>query len=71
MVDSDVSLTASESVIFRFSDDHCRSSGISLVTASLAGIVRFWRPEYSASQWHIYLIYIAIALLTCEPHSPR
>ncbi|RAL04575.1 choline transporter [Aspergillus ibericus CBS 121593] len=43
------------------------SSGISLVTASLAGIVNFWHPEYAASQWHIYLIYIAIALLTLIP----
>ncbi|GKZ46924.1 hypothetical protein AbraIFM66951_010095 [Aspergillus brasiliensis] len=48
-------------------DDRCRSSGIQMITASLAGIVRFWHPEYTAAQWHIYLVYIATSLLTLVP----
>ena len=42
-----------------------------MVTASLAGIVKFWHTEYTAAQWHIYLVYIAISLLTCENHRPK
>ncbi|RDH37635.1 hypothetical protein BDQ94DRAFT_157108 [Aspergillus welwitschiae] len=45
-------------------DHRCRSSGIQMVTASVAGIVKFWHAEYMAAQWHIYLIYLAISLLT-------
>ncbi|KAL3250505.1 hypothetical protein ABHI18_011162 [Aspergillus niger] len=43
------------------------SSGIQMVTASVAGIVKFWHSEYMAAQWHIYLIYLAISLLTLIP----
>ncbi|PYH87691.1 choline transporter, partial [Aspergillus ellipticus CBS 707.79] len=43
------------------------ASGISLITASISGIVSFWRPEYMAAQWHIYLVYIAMALITLIP----
>ncbi|GFN12411.1 amino acid permease [Aspergillus tubingensis] len=43
------------------------SSGVQMVTASLAGIVKFWHTEYTAAQWHIYLVYIAISLLTLTP----
>ncbi|PYH55476.1 uncharacterized protein BO96DRAFT_435336 [Aspergillus niger CBS 101883] len=52
-------------------DDRCRSSGIQMVTASVGGIVKFWHTEYMAAQWHIYLIYLAISLLTREDHCPR
>ncbi|GKZ72790.1 hypothetical protein AnigIFM50267_009171 [Aspergillus niger] len=48
-------------------DHRCRSSGIQMVTASVAGIVKFWHSEYMAAQWHIYLIYLAISLLTLIP----
>ncbi|PWY89149.1 choline transporter [Aspergillus heteromorphus CBS 117.55] len=43
------------------------ASGISLVTASLTGIVSFWRPEYIAENWHVYLIYLAVSVLTLIP----
>ncbi|CAI7587944.1 unnamed protein product [Penicillium bialowiezense] len=42
-------------------------SGISLAAVVLNGIVNFWHPQYTATQWETYLIYLAVSFVTILP----
>ncbi|KAL5342282.1 choline transporter [Aspergillus crustosus] len=42
-------------------------SGISLAAVVMTGIASFYVPGYTASQWHIYLTYVAVSLVTIIP----
>ncbi|KAK5677213.1 hypothetical protein LTS10_010402 [Elasticomyces elasticus] len=42
-------------------------SGISLAAVTLSGLVNFWHPNFVATQWEIYLIYVAVATVTVIP----
>ncbi|KAL9632290.1 MAG: hypothetical protein Q9204_003856 [Flavoplaca sp. TL-2023a] len=48
-------------------------SGVSLCAVSVAGLIRFWHPDFEAARWQIYLIYLATVFLTAAPLfiSPR
>ena len=39
-------------------------SGISVVVASVSGLVSFWRPDFSFTQWQSYALYVSVALLS-------
>ena len=41
-------------------------SGVSLCAVSVAGLIRFWHPDFEAARWQIYLIYLASVFLTGE-----
>ncbi|KAG6354403.1 hypothetical protein INS49_004420 [Diaporthe citri] len=42
-------------------------SGLSLAAVTLSGLVNYWHPDYVATQWQIYFIYIAVSTLTIMP----
>lgn len=46
-----------------------RCSGLSLAAVTLAGLVQLWQPQFAGAQWQIYLIYVAVAALTCKSPS--
>ena len=41
-------------------------SGISLGVVTVAGMINFWNNDFHASQWQLYLIYLATVLITCK-----
>jgi choline transport protein len=43
-----------------------RCSGVSLFAITLSGVINFWIPDFVASQWQVYLIYVATGLFTGE-----
>ncbi|KAL4903419.1 hypothetical protein BDW74DRAFT_168947 [Aspergillus multicolor] len=43
------------------------SSGISLAATTLAGIINFFDPSFTAEQWQIYLFFAAFAVMTIIP----
>ncbi|KAL4952139.1 amino acid/polyamine transporter I [Aspergillus filifer] len=43
------------------------SSGISLCATTLAGILNFSNPDFEATQWQIYLFFVATAVVTIIP----
>ncbi|KAL3475488.1 amino acid/polyamine transporter I [Aspergillus californicus] len=43
------------------------SSGISLCSATLAGMINFFDPDFVAAQWQVYLLYAATAVITIIP----
>ncbi|KAL4964410.1 amino acid/polyamine transporter I [Aspergillus stella-maris] len=43
------------------------SSGISLCATTLAGILNFSNPDFTATQWQIYLFFVATAVVTIIP----
>ncbi|KAG6986464.1 choline transport protein [Physcia stellaris] len=48
-------------------------SGVSVVVASISGLIAFWNDAYQATQWQSFLIYLAVAVLSLAPLflSPR
>ncbi|KAL2681434.1 hypothetical protein Neosp_009045 [[Neocosmospora] mangrovei] len=42
-------------------------SGLSLVANSILGLVSFVNPSYTSEQWHVYLVYLAVLLITVVP----
>ncbi|VUC29731.1 unnamed protein product [Clonostachys rosea] len=42
-------------------------SGLSLFAITLSGVINFWIPDFVASGWQIYLIYVATGLSTVTP----
>ncbi|KAL2273683.1 hypothetical protein FJTKL_04140 [Diaporthe vaccinii] len=42
-------------------------SGLSLAAVTLSGLGNYWHADYVATQWQIYLIYIAVSTLTIMP----
>ncbi|KAL5047364.1 hypothetical protein BDW71DRAFT_196810 [Aspergillus fruticulosus] len=43
------------------------SSGISLAATTLAGILNFFDPGFTATQWQVYLLFVAMAVITIIP----
>ncbi|KAL4918505.1 amino acid/polyamine transporter I [Aspergillus aurantiobrunneus] len=43
------------------------SSGISLAATTLAGIINFFNPSFTATQWQVYLLFAATAVVTIVP----
>lgn len=39
-------------------------SGLSLVASSILGLASFLHPEFAPQQWHTYLVYLAILVIT-------
>lgn len=39
-------------------------SGISLAAATLVGMINFINPGFLAANWVVYLIYVAVAVIT-------
>lgn len=65
LVDRDVSIGyySSDGLIF-WSDVFISCSGISLAAVTLSGMVNFFRPEFVATAWQVYLFYVATAVIT-------
>ena len=42
-------------------------SGVSVVVASVSGLIAFWNESYHATQWESYLIYLAVTFLSVSP----
>ncbi|KAI0449477.1 amino acid/polyamine transporter I [Xylaria acuta] len=42
-------------------------SGISLAAATLSGMINFFRPEFMATAWQVYLFYVVTAVTTVIP----
>ena len=42
-------------------------SGVSVVVASVSGLIAFWDESFQAAQWELYLIYLAVAFLSVSP----
>lgn len=42
-------------------------SGISLAAATLAGMINFFDPSFVVQRWQIYLLYVAVAVITVIP----
>ena len=42
-------------------------SGVSVVVASLSGLIAFWNDAFRATQWELYLLYLAVAVLSVSP----
>ena len=42
-------------------------SGVSVVVASISGMIAFWDDSFQATQWESYLIYVAVAILSVSP----
>ncbi|KAH6989506.1 amino acid/polyamine transporter I [Ilyonectria sp. MPI-CAGE-AT-0026] len=42
-------------------------SGISLAAATLSGMISFFEPDFVVQRWQIYLLYVAVALITAVP----
>ncbi|KAA6411064.1 MAG: HNM1-Choline permease [Lasallia pustulata] len=43
------------------------SSGVSVVVASITGLVAFWDDTFLVTQWGSYVIYLAVAVLSLSP----
>lgn len=41
-------------------------SGISLCVVTVAGMINFWNDDFHATQWQLYLIYLATVFITCK-----
>lgn len=41
-------------------------SGISLCVVTVAGMINFWNKDFHATQWQLYLIYLATVFITCK-----
>jgi choline transport protein len=39
-------------------------SGLSLCAISITGLAAFVNPGYEPHQWHVYLVYVAMALFS-------
>ncbi|KAF3406466.1 Choline transport protein [Talaromyces pinophilus] len=42
-------------------------SGISLATTTFVGMIHFIHPEFLAANWVVYLIYVAVSVITAVP----
>ena len=42
-------------------------SGVSVVVASISGLIAFWDQSFQATQWQSYLMYLAITFLSVSP----
>ena len=42
-------------------------SAVSVVVASIAGLIAFWDNSFQATQWELYLIYLVVAILSVSP----
>ena len=42
-------------------------SGVSVVVASVSGLIAFWDESFQATQWESYLIYLAVTFLSVAP----
>ncbi|KAA6414172.1 MAG: choline transporter [Lasallia pustulata] len=42
-------------------------SGISLCVVTVAGMINFWNNDFRATQWQLYLIYLATVFITSAP----
>ena len=42
-------------------------SGVSVVVASLSGLISFWDDSFQATQWQLYLVYLAVTFLSLSP----
>ena len=42
-------------------------SGVSVVVASVSGLIAFWDESFQATQWESYLIYLAVTFLSVSP----
>ncbi|KPM37242.1 hypothetical protein AK830_g9303 [Neonectria ditissima] len=42
-------------------------SGISLASATLAGMISFFEPDFVIQRWQIYLLYVGVAVITAVP----
>ena len=42
-------------------------SGVSVVVASLSGLIAFWDHSFQATQWESYLLYLGVAFLSVAP----
>ena len=42
-------------------------SGVSVVVASVSGLIAFWDESFQATQWQSYLIYLAVTFLSLSP----
>ena len=42
-------------------------SGVSVVVASVLGLVAFWDESFQATQWQSYLMYLAVTFLSVSP----
>ncbi|KAI1746649.1 amino acid/polyamine transporter I [Xylaria castorea] len=42
-------------------------SGISLAAVTLSGMINFFRPEFVATAWQVYLFYVSTAIITVIP----
>ena len=42
-------------------------SGVSVVVASVSGLIAFWDNSFQATQWQSYLIYLAVTFLSVSP----
>ena len=42
-------------------------SGVSVVVASISGLIAFWDESFQATQWQSYLIYLAVTFLSASP----
>ena len=42
-------------------------SAVSVVVASVSGLIAFWSASYQATQWQSYLIYLAVTFLSVSP----
>ena len=42
-------------------------SGVSVVVASVSGLIAFWDESFQATQWQSYLIYLAVTFLSVSP----
>ena len=42
-------------------------SGVSVVVASISGLIAFWNDAYEATQWESFLIYLAVTVLSVAP----
>lgn len=42
-------------------------SGVSVVVASVSGLIAFWDESFQATQWQLYLIYLAVTFLSVLP----
>ena len=42
-------------------------SGVSVVVASVSGLIAFWDESFKSTQWQLYLIYLAVTFLSVAP----
>ena len=42
-------------------------SGVSVVVASVSGLVAFWNESFQATQWQTYCMYLAVTFLSVSP----